>query len=301
VTPDQPRPYATPAALRRALTDKLRTLAAPKGPWPLADLQRQFAYDRVLSRLYILDQGWVVKGATALLARGIAVRHTVDIDLYRATTTEQAERDLRAAAAPDLSDWFTFELGRAVPTSDAPGGLRIPLVAYVGTAAWARFRVDLVAEGIRMTGPPEDVPPLAAVHLRGLEQPGYQAYPLFDHLADKVCAILQRYGPERRPSTRFKDLVDLVGMTPNVRVEAEALRRALLSEADRRGLTLPTQFDVANRMLWERGYVAEARRAVRVEARTLDDALAVVRPFLDPILDATASGAWAPDQRRWVG
>lgn len=36
------RPYATPAALRRALTDKLAEVAA-EGPWPLADLQRQFA------------------------------------------------------------------------------------------------------------------------------------------------------------------------------------------------------------------------------------------------------------------
>lgn len=144
------------------------------------------------------------------------------------------------------------------------------------------------------------MPALAPVDLRGLDQPGYRAYPLVDHLADKTCAILQRYGPERRPSTRFKDLVDLVGMTPHGRVQADALRRALQSEADRRGFTLPDRFDVPDRVVWERGYAAEARRAVRLEARTFADALAVVRPLLDPVLNGTARGAWNPDERRWV-
>ena len=81
--PKESRPYATPAAFRRALTDRLSAIATPNGPWPLPDLQRQFAYDRLLHRLYLLDSGWILKGATALLAREIAVRHTIDIDVYR--------------------------------------------------------------------------------------------------------------------------------------------------------------------------------------------------------------------------
>ena len=31
-------PYNTPAAFRRALTDKLRAMASADGPWPLSDL-----------------------------------------------------------------------------------------------------------------------------------------------------------------------------------------------------------------------------------------------------------------------
>lgn len=49
----------------------------------LMDLQRQYAYDQLIERLYRIDDKWVVKGATALLARRISVRHTIDIDLYR--------------------------------------------------------------------------------------------------------------------------------------------------------------------------------------------------------------------------
>ena len=76
------RRYKTPASARAAVTDKLRAQARDS-PWALPDLQRQYAYDQLIERLYRLDDRWVVKGATALLARRISVRHTIDIDLYR--------------------------------------------------------------------------------------------------------------------------------------------------------------------------------------------------------------------------
>jgi hypothetical protein len=37
----------------------------------LGELQRQYAYDQLVERLYRLDVGWIIKGATALLARRI--------------------------------------------------------------------------------------------------------------------------------------------------------------------------------------------------------------------------------------
>ena len=59
-----PHGHASPAAFRRALTDRLQGLAATSR-WPLQHLQRQMAYDRLLERLYLADDGWVVKGAAA--------------------------------------------------------------------------------------------------------------------------------------------------------------------------------------------------------------------------------------------
>jgi hypothetical protein len=47
------------------LTDRLRAVAAPHGLWPLPDLQRQFAYDRLLARLYLLDDAWMLSGTAA--------------------------------------------------------------------------------------------------------------------------------------------------------------------------------------------------------------------------------------------
>jgi hypothetical protein len=59
------RAYASPRALRQAVTNRLRAVATPIGPWTLTELQRQFAYDRLLTRLYAIDDGWVLKGAVA--------------------------------------------------------------------------------------------------------------------------------------------------------------------------------------------------------------------------------------------
>jgi hypothetical protein len=110
------RSYGSPGAFRRALTDKLRVLAAASR-WTLQQLQRQMAYDRLLERLYLVDEGWIVKDATALLARDIGVRGTLDIDLYREVARE-------------------IEIGPPRPLADT-GGVRLPVKALVGNTEWA--------------------------------------------------------------------------------------------------------------------------------------------------------------------
>jgi hypothetical protein len=290
--------YGSPGTFRRALTDKLRALAAASR-WTLQQLQRQMAYDRLLERLYLVDQGWIVKGATALLARDIGVRGTLDIDLYREVAREIAVADLREAAALDLGDWFRFEIGPPWPLADT-GGVRLPVKAIVGNTEWAAFHVDLVGEDLRMTGDPEDVPPLARVVMPDVEQHGYRAYPLVDHVADKVCAIFERHGAAGTPSTRYRDLVDLVAIVLAASAEAEPQLSALRSEAQRRGLRLPGRFAVPARGLWQRGYAAETARSLLPKAQALDEAIATVTPFRDPLLDATARGRWNPQNARWT-
>ena len=135
--------YTSPVAFRRALTDKLKTMA-DTSRWSLQQLQRQMAYDRLLERLYLVDDSWVVKGATALLARDLAVRATIDVDIYRKAAREVAEADLRQAAVLDIGDWFRFDLGPARAVSDGGTGVRVPVPAFVGATEWAQFHVDLV-------------------------------------------------------------------------------------------------------------------------------------------------------------
>lgn len=292
------RTYASPGAFRRALTDRLRDLAGASR-WTLPQLQRQMAYDRLLERLYRADEDWIVKGATALLARDIGVRGTIDIDVYREAAQDIAEADLRAAATLDIGDWFRFEIG---PSRQLAGtsGARLPVTALVGNTIWAAFHVDLAGTGLRMTGSPENVPPLAQIAMPDLRQHGYRAYPLVDHVADKVCAIIERHGPGQMPSTRFRDLVDLVAIVLATTAAAKPQTAALLSEARRRGLTLPERFTVPDQALWQTGYAAEATRSLLPTARTLDEAMTTVTPFLDPLLNQTASGNWNPRNRRWT-
>jgi hypothetical protein len=292
------RGYASPAAFRRALTGRLSELAR-KGKWTLQQLQRQMAYDRLLERLYLVDDGWIVKGATALIARDLGTRATIDVDVYRALAAEVAEADLRAAVGRDIGDWFRFEIGPTRAMGEGQSGVRLPVAAYVGATPWAQFHVDLVGADLRMTGEPEPVPPLARVVMPNIEQHGYRAYPLPDHLADKVVATFQRYGPRQLPSTRYKDLVDLVGIVTGASLDAEAALRALTSETQRRRVQLPPAFDVPDRGIWEPGYSAEARRTALPVAATLNEALAIVSPCLDPLLNHSASGRWEPSERQW--
>jgi hypothetical protein len=143
------------------------------------------------------------------------------------------------------------------------------------------------------------MPALARVVMPDVEQHGYRVYPLVDHVADKVAATVQRYGERELPSTRYKDLVDLVAIVSEASVDATEQMAALASESERRKITLPQEFSVPDRELWKRGYAAEARRSLLETALTLDDALAVVKPFLDSLLDGSAQGTWDPDRAVW--
>lgn len=292
------RSYPSPAAFRSALTAKLRN-EAQSSQWALAQLQRHFAYDRLLARLYHVDRQWIVKGATALLARDIGVRGTRDIDVYREKSREVAEAEVREAAALDIGDWFRFELGPSRLSGDGTVGVRIPVKAYIGATPWAEFHIDLVGDDHRMTGEPEDVPPIARIQIPDVEQLDYVAYPLADHVADKVAATFDVYGSQSLPSTRYRDLVDLVAIATRSTLEAEELITAVHAEAERRGVKLPSAFDVPDLDLWTSGYAAAAQDSLLTVAVTLEAALDIVRPFINPALDRTARGAWDANLRQW--
>jgi len=291
--------YATPGAFRSALTDKLRALSE-RTQWTLPQLRRQFAYDRLLERLYMMDDDWVVKGAVALLARDIGVRGSLDIDVYRAKAADVAEADLREATRRELGDWFRFEVAPRRSVGDESSAVRLPVVAYIGQQEWERFHIDLVGSDLRMIGEPDVVPPIARVDLPELQQKGYRAYPLVDHVADKIAATFELYGQSQMPSTRYRDLVDLVAIARGAPIDAERQLRSLGSEAERRGVTLPLTFEVPDRALWEPGYAREATDSVLADAHTLDEALAIVRPFINPLLQGTAGGHWDHERGSWT-
>jgi hypothetical protein len=175
----------------------------------------------------------------------LGTRGTLDIDLYREISLATAEADLRHAAAADIGDWFRFDVGAATPVGNV--GARLPVISVIGTTTWAGFHVDLIGPGLRMTGKPEHVPPLAENAIPEVVQHGYRAYPLVDHVADKVAATYERYGTAGMPSTRYRDLVDLVSIVTGASVPAADQITALVSEFDRRQLDLPAAFDVPDR------------------------------------------------------
>lgn len=297
------RRYADPSALRRAVTDRLRTLARDRHA-QLADLQRQFAYDRLLARLFVSEPDrWVLKGATALLARlGGAARHTLDVDLYRpGERLVETEAALRAAAASDLGDFFRLALAPGRRVAEGRDTIRIAVTAYLGATEFAAFHVDLIA-GIAMTGEPDEVRPLVPLALPGIPAPDYRVYPIADHVADKLCALLETHpratGPAQ-PSTRYRDLADLAVIAHTQPLDADHGVRAVTSEARRRGLTLPDRLPTPDAAGWRPGYARVARDAPGLVEQDLDDALVTVRRLVDPILGGSAAGRWDPDRLTW--
>lgn len=287
------------------MTDRLRRFSREERPGTqLADIQRQFAYDRLLTRVFLADpECWVLKGATAMLARlqGVA-RHTIDIDLYRRLgDLPAAEAELQRAAAIDLGDHFRLALGAGRMLVEAGHALRIPVVAYVGATEFASFRVDLSA-GLSMTGTPEEVSPLVPIDLPGVKSARYRAYPVADHIADKVCALFEMHertdGPPE-PSTRYRDLLDLVVFAHTTTVDANALTTALSFEFRRRHLALPDRLVVPGDAGWRPGYARVARDAPGLKERDLDAALGTAARLIDPVLAGMAVGQWNPGALAW--
>ncbi len=95
-------PYDSARAFDAALKDRFR-LTAKQGPYSVAELRRQFAYDRLLARVFTAHpERWILKGGGGLLARipGQA-RHSLDIDLFYRGELDAAVSDLDELGADD--------------------------------------------------------------------------------------------------------------------------------------------------------------------------------------------------------
>jgi len=128
-------------------------------------------------------------------------------------------------------------------------------------------------------------------------------YPAADHVADKVCALLEvhdRVGGVPQPSTRYRDLVDLTMFARTTTFHAEALMRAVRSEAARRGLVLPHQLKVPSTSDWPAGYAREARALPALVDRDLQAAVDTAKRLMDPVLSGVAAGRWDPHALTWT-
>jgi predicted nucleotidyltransferase component of viral defense system len=296
--------YATPVALRAAITARLRAATTSDKNRNLPNLLRQFAYDRLLYRIFTSEDAdrWVLKGATALLARlhGEA-RHSIDIDLFnRQGALDEAEAALRAAAERNVRDHFTFALAPGRRIAEAGVALRVNVTAFLGAVEFAHFNVDLVAN-TGMTGVPEKAEPLILVDIPGVPMTTYRIYPLADHIADKVLAMAEQHARQDGAaivSTRYRDLADLVLIARREVVDAEAVMVAFIAQAKRRHFDLPDELQPPDDPRWRAGY-ARVARDVPVLEKDFGVAVRTAKRFIDPVLQSTARGRWSPDHQAW--
>lgn len=263
-------------------------------------LVRRFVYDRFLSRVFHdLDTPWVLKGGTAVLARVNDARTTKDVDLLaELDSLDIALERLRASMAVDLGDHFRFVItgyDASVGGAGQPqvGGYRVHVDAYCGAIKKQTFSVDLVTGSLMTTAPEINTPP-AVLELRGLTSPTLRLYPVVDHIADKLCATQATYGAAGTlPSSRVRDLVDLVVFARTQDVDGDSLIVAIRAEWTHR--SLPGEPLFAPPEGWSRLYppIAKAVRACE-GMTTFPAATEFVSTFLGPALNQSAAG------KRWV-
>lgn len=297
-------PYRDGNALWAAVTARAKAESRATRMTP-GSLVRRFVVDRFLARVFFHpENGWVLKGGNAVLTRVHDARTTKDIDLLAELgDLEAALESLRGAIAIDLNDHFRFVISTV---RDAGGGdtqpnldaYKILVEAYCGVRRRDRFSVDLVTGSV-MTAEPDMqsratlVPAILPTTVR--------LYPAVDHVADKLCATQSTYGANGdQPSSRVRDLVDLVVFARSQQFDGARLTKAISSEWAHRGLTGNPFFDPPRQ--WERNYAAEASRVPACgDTLTFDSAVTLVSAFLGPALNATAHGKyWSPERREWV-
>jgi hypothetical protein len=212
-----------------ALEQRMKTEAERTG-FNLARLRKRVAFELFLRRLtQVAPDRWMLKGALALDFRlGGASRSTKDIDLGRDDDDEAAIEDIAAAQRLRLDDFFTFTASRtdAFDEVDEFQAIRFHVRAELAERVFEQFIVD-IGFAKPAGSKPDRVRTSDFLSFAGIEPLELPAIPLALHLAEKVHAYTRSYGTAGRPSTRPKDLIDILLIADSQTLEAAAVREAL--------------------------------------------------------------------------
>lgn len=291
--------YATADAFRAALDQRLKDHALATGT-PLVRLRKTVAFDRLLARLVaVAPTRWVLKGALALDFRlGSGTRTTTDIDLGRLDNEDAAVEDFLAAQALDLGDFFIFDVQRT--TGLEPDGdflaVRYRVQAELGGRRFEQFPID-VAFSDPVSWSPERLLGTDLLAFAGIDRVELPVLPIEQHLAEKLHAYTRSYGRDAGPSTRPKDLVDVLLIARSSALDAAALGAALDETFAARNLqALPDAVPLPPAD-WSIPY---GRLAASLGLPgELDNGHRAAAAFFDPILAGDAAGTWEPDAQAW--
>lgn len=226
--------YQSPTEFDRALKRAVREAGGDPGAG-----YRQALRDRFLCRVFRGGRSdLVLKGGSGILARIPDARATRDVDfgLVVPLDADSAVADLVERASVDLGDFCRFELTRREERMDENGYsrlLKLRFSTFVGAEEKDPVLIDLSLD-CAPTGTPVVADPVGRVALEGVESSPYVLYPVCDQLADKLCATME-VQPGGYPSSRMKDLVDIVLMARTQELAWKDLRIAVVAECARRG------------------------------------------------------------------
>jgi Nucleotidyl transferase AbiEii toxin, Type IV TA system len=292
--------YTSAVAFRQALDQRLKNEAASTS-LGVARLRKRVAFELFLRRLLVVAPNrWVLKGALALDFRlDVATRSTKDIDIGRDDNEQAAIGDIAAAQQLAMDDFFTFAAIKTneLEDTDEFSAVRFHVTAQLAGRTFEQFLVDIgFSDTISWT--PDTIHTSELLSFAGIGPMALPAIPLPQHLAEKVHAYTRAYGVSEQPSTRPKDLVDILLIESSATIEAEELRHALHSTfGERARQPLPTSLQPPP-AIWADPYKRLAE-TVHVES-DLSSAFIRAATFLDPVLAGHARGQWDTRCCKWI-
>jgi hypothetical protein len=292
--------YTSGRAFRQALETRLRQQSQQTAT-PLVRLRKLVAFDRLLARLALSQpESWLLKGGLALQLRlAEKARLTKDVDLLLCQPLADSRTLLQRGTSVDLGDWFTFEVAGATPAPEHTRATvrRFPVRSLLDGRTFEDFHVD-VGVGDPVIGAADmlDMPPVLA--FAGLEATAFPAYPLTQHIAEKVHAYTLPHPSGE--GTRVRDLVDLLLIAGHASFQLSLLRQAMAATFTSR------QTHVIPDLLPEppegwRVPFRELAREVGLAWSDLTLGFAAAAVFLDPVLRSEDGGTWEPSSWTWRG
>lgn len=277
------RHYRTPAALRAALDQRLRNKSQESGI-SVERLRRRVMYERIVVRLDLAEPGmWVVKGGLALDVRlGSRARASMDLDLgLREDAIEGdrlRDRMIEALETDPDDDWFTFVVGRAEQLQADQGGRatwRYSVQSDLAGRQFGSLKLD-VAPRVEELEPTERVALRNELVFAGVRSRAVELIDINRHAAEKLHALTRTY--RNRPSTRVRDLVDLVLLLENEYLDDDGCRVAIRTTFEQRGTHEPPSDLSEPPHAWTDTYLSLVT-ALDVEADSLPKALDLVRSW----------------------
>ncbi|WP_020421105.1 nucleotidyl transferase AbiEii/AbiGii toxin family protein [Amycolatopsis sp. ATCC 39116] len=298
----------TPRSYRSSLKNRAENASKQTGI-PASELVDLHYHRRLLARVFHSDPDrWVLKGGQALLMRWPTARYSTDIDLLSAqNTTDAAVEDLIKAASLELDDHLRFAHHDTTEQTHVDRPTRsVRFRAMFGNVVLKWVSVDVVVSDYMPRGDIATEPLEAPFTTECETWPEVRIFPLEDHVAEKLCAMYERYRADGNPSSRYKDLVDLVLIALKSPINGPRMHATLQDEIERRRnrgmvLTFPEAFEVPDKS-WTAGYrsVASGVRELPADLRTLAGVQELADAFITPLLAAKAPvGSWNPDTRGW--
>lgn len=293
--------YATASAFRAALEKRIVTQAHDTGV-PVMRLRKLVIFDRLMARLLVVAKDrWILKGAVALDFRlGARFRTTKDMDIARQDGEDAATADFIAAQSIDLGDYFIFAIQKTVKLDAVleNAAVRYHVSVELAGRPFEEAVVD-VGFGDPLVFEPEFVRGPDLLTFAGIDPVEVPALPLDNQVAEKVHAYTKSYHGGH-PSSRVKDLIDLVVLSSHCRFQAGHIRGTLSAVFELRNThSLPTKLPAPPRE-WIRPY-----RKLAIDIALDPDISAgydQTAAFLDPVLHEALSDEafWDPGSQAWL-